>query len=57
MSHFWQRIVIAGIVIYSVSQAARHGKTESQLVDEVAVGVGANVAQVEATHPGPAAPG
>ena len=49
--------VIAGIVIYSVSQAARHGKTESQLVDEVAVGVGANVAQVEATHPGPAAPG
>jgi amino acid transporter len=49
--------VIAGIAIYAVSQAARHGKTEAQLVDEVALGVGADVGMVESTHPGPAAPG
>jgi amino acid transporter len=49
--------VIAGIVIYAVSQSARHGKTEAQLVGEVALGVGADVGQVGSTHPGPAAPG
>jgi hypothetical protein len=44
----------AGIIIYLVSQSARHGKTEEQLVDQVAVEVGADVATVEATHPHPA---
>jgi amino acid transporter len=43
----------AGIIIYLVSQSARHGKTEEQLVDQVAVEVGADVATVEATHPHP----
>jgi amino acid transporter len=46
--------VIAGILIYLVSQSARKGKTEAQLVDQVAVEVGADVATVEATHPHPA---